>query len=375
MAKMERALHERGTKGNLSREEQIRHGIEQLAIAWKYVHQNENRMKVKEFGNFIAELNYLNPDDPESAVPASDINRHFRNIRILVENKFDIMINLQQSQVTWNPGREDKVYPIVEYYLKSFGDNYDANAVHLLLKNISYTDSDETFYKKGQKLPGLALYYLVVFNFAIKFRIPLRFNFRELMGTKTSERYVLPLSLACRNGYVDLIGVDLNEEKKPIKQFILSCIEGLGSDLYDEFQKAKKRGFNKPVEFDYDDYKKTAEYHFQRPMHEYTVQMFAHTYNHFCHSYLIDHEIVEKKNDYDITVKFKNSDWRTVSQILMNYAGYISLKDEKEISSEINIEGSPKDKLPENCGKKEFPLMCRIRNQYERMFQQKKDSK
>ena len=352
----------------MSREKQIQHGIEQLAFSWEYIYQRNKFLNGKKFVDFMSELTYIDPDDENSSIPPEDKVKLFSGYRNVMQEEFQsINIAIQQGEVTWSPEDVNLVFPIAERYLKSIADHYDATALQLLLKNISYTKSESTFYQKGQKLPGLALYYMVVFRYAVKFRIPVRFIYREVMGEKSSERYIMPLSLACRNGYVDLVGVDLNEPQHGTKQFILSCIEGLGTDFYEEFNRSRDNGFAKPAEFDYDEYKKTAEYRFRKPLRDYRIQMWGHTYHHFCHSYLIDHKVVEHKSDKNITVQFQSSDWRSVAGILINYAGFSKLISDVEVNSGKDSIVA-EETLPENCGNEELPLLCRMRDRYEKIF-------
>jgi len=315
-----------------SREQLIR-AIEYSVIGW---HRTLLSGHKHSSTDLLALINFLRNID--LALPASLYESDDRGIsetsikgyRTRLKDAFQFYVNFQSGYVDYGEdlSREDKIkriLPVASYYLHTMLPSHSDEALLLLLKNVSIKSAGTIRLCD----PLLALYYIIGFRYAALCGISVDIIYRPLMGSEESLRRVVPLAVVWRAPYINLIARDKKDGK--IKQFVMSSILAVTSDLWRDFFKVLTGEVIEREEFDYETYKKDPEYRFLRSIHRYTFRMKGYTFHHFRHTWNLNWELVEERSPTDHIVSITTDDRYTMMMLLYNYNHYIELQGEELI--------------------------------------------
>ena len=114
------------TKTNLSAQEQITRGIEQLTLGWYFMSNPENEKKKIPIELIINILEESYNDLPEKNGNGTDyLDRRYRNYREkLGEKPFFIKIDFQKKIIQNFKGNEENVKRLTKIYLENFAEDY-----------------------------------------------------------------------------------------------------------------------------------------------------------------------------------------------------------------------------------------------------------
>ncbi len=283
-----------------------------------------------------------------------------KGYRIRLKEEFQFYVNFQSGYTEYGRdlNREEKIkhiLPLASYYLHTILPSHSDEALLLLLKNISVRQEDGSAEPAD---PLLALYYICAFRYAAFCGITVDIVYREIMGKQVSSRRLVPLAVVWRSPYINLIARDTKDKK--IKQFVISSVLSLSSDLWSKFFLAMTGEAGIREEFSYETYKKDPEYRFLRSIRKYTFRMTGYTFHHFRHSQNMEWELSEKISETNHIVTIISDDWRNMLFLLFNYGNYIKLLNEEVIQKgSAQAEGD----YPLECLKAKLPLLCAFRRQ------------
>jgi hypothetical protein len=293
---------------NLDRRAQLVSAIEYSVIGWYHlIHKKSQGRRADELINIINDLLIIEEGIPEEDSKMDSLKRisatSMKNYRNHLKDEFGLYIDFQKECAHFNKKGCIKLQadnpentadllralrPVASYYLHSVLPSHSDEAAQILLKNISELNEEG---KVVSASPLLALYYIIAFRHAARCGIQTEFKYREIMGRETTSRRVIPLAVVRRAPYINLIAKDKKDNK--IKQFVLSSIQSLSTDLWDKWITLAS-GTAEREPFDYEAYKKDPEYRFLRSIKSYTFKMTGFTFYHFRFSWNLDWELIQE---------------------------------------------------------------------------------
>lgn len=319
------------TNRNLTKNEQLLLGIEQIAFGNHYV------MNQKKSLNEMIDMMYyfqqtpdeLKDDQDDSndqssiqdGVGASNsIQKNYQNYRRLLTEKYGVIIDFKRHIFSGLNSHPEIYRSICSFYLKSISFNFDFNALDKWLQN------------EQQRFEVLTR--LVMIKYYIKFGLLLNFDYEKLMSSTQSERKIIPMAITSRNGYLDVIGYDPSTDE--MKYYILSCITQIHSDLWQEFE-GGEWNYKQSENFDVDEFeKKSPNASFKRETQRYTIRLSGNSYHHFRNTYHLDYTPIDQENDNEyVTITFETTDTRMVKSLLFDYGVWCKLIEPKKIIDEF----------------------------------------
>lgn len=299
---------------NPTQEKQLELAIEHLALSYEYVFQRQE-MTLSELAFFLDDLQMeygrITDESQRRAAPESNFKNYRKQLR---KSEFSVDYDYRGLGFSGLDNME-KVSRMCAFYVGRFCINFEQDAHEIFIKNIS---------QNGQ-YPLRPIWYLVLIKYAVKFRLPFFFTYHKMNSSDISDRKIIPYALAMRENYIDLIGKDNDGLDK---QFIISRIKKIKTDLYQAWNDYQANLYEgRKSEFHYNEYLSTPEGSFQREAKTYRLRLFVHSYDHFCHTYNIDHHIVaeQSESEYDVDIEFKSVNHRLVRMIVFNYGKYCRL--------------------------------------------------
>jgi hypothetical protein len=310
-------------RSKLSREEQILLSIEEFALCREYLIVRKKAKTKGEINEFLyalqkGEASAEMETDPESLRKNLD-NYRKRFHELFISSPRPLKVNWQMKIVENYDTSPENMARLSSLYLKKHCIHYDEKAMLRFIENIPD--------------PGSALYYLVAARYAAKFGLELEIEYAKRSDKRTGLRQVLPIGFAARNGYLDLIALDLADGKR--KQFIMSLISRLHTDLYRAFYRSNQKS-GVSSHFDYARYLDSPEGRFGRTAKEYRIQVLEFSFNHFKHSYDFKFKVAEQNSPADVIVVFRSSEFEKVQRMVFDYGRYckmLSPLDEVEFFS------------------------------------------
>lgn len=358
----------RKASSNIDTREQLIRALEYSILGWHhtiYSGNVHNSSDLLDLLNFFRRLELGLESGPAKNEEKSIGETSMKGYRNRLKEEFQFYVNFQSGFADFGASltRTEKVkriLPLASYYLHGVLPSHSDEGLLLLLKNISTKDPLKGTVPAD---PLLALYYVIAFRMASLCGITVDFVYREVMGKTESSRRVVPLAVVWRAPYINLIARDKKDGK--IKQFVMSSILSIKSDLWSDFFKVLTGKTIERESFDYEAYKKDPEYHFLRSIKKYTFRMTGHTFHHFRHSWNLNWELIEEKSHTEHIVSITSDDWRMMMNLLFNYGFYIELIEEVQIQKGS---GNTSGDLPVPCRKKPLPLLCAFESQIQAIF-------
>ncbi len=297
----------------LSAEQQLILAIEELAFGRKYVIR-EKKMTGEELGAAIYEM-YFGPDNPRPGSP----ERNFRNYRKQFPAfGLDVAMDLQMAKISGFENNRDVIKKICRFYLNRFSIFYNDFPLERLIR----TALD----------PGGIPYMLASINYGIRYRLPLDFTYHKMNSKKKDRRRVYPYAMTVRGDYLNVVAMDAADRR--IKQFILSRITEFHTDIIDVFTRKEETAAPHLSPFDYDAYLQSEDGSFFRQKIRYTIELLAHSFDHFCHSYDFPYTVIEKKGTTKTVIELASVDFHGVYQMLFNYGQFCRLLGPEEAIQE-----------------------------------------
>jgi hypothetical protein len=292
---------------NLTRQEQLILGIEQLGLARKLVFVKEGINSIRLI-EILEQMQVENPNDlflEDREIP----ERKYNNYRKILQEEFGVILNFKKGWVQNFEEDLDKIIKICSTYFQTICHRQNDISIKLFVKNRASQEIKETY--------ADALSYLVAFKYAIRFGLKLEFKYSKFMNQEISRRRVIPYALSIQNEYIDLIAYDVNDGI--IKQFIINCISELNWNFYSEFIQFKNKS-----KFNLEEYKKSDLGNFYREKVDYKISFSEFSFRHFVNTYDIDYEILENI-DQKVFCRVSTSDWHLIQKILFQYNLYAKL--------------------------------------------------
>ncbi|MCG6150253.1 WYL domain-containing protein [Leptospira levettii] len=332
---------------NLTKEEQIQKGLEVLLLGreWYLKERTKNQhneiMNVGDLYTRFDEIHQIDMDpeawkkellefneDEEDDIPKKNqkkktslqekVRKRLQNYLDEVKAQFGISINFQSKHCNLRENDIPKIFSISLTILKSFAHFTSDEALQIVLKN----------WKDKITLPT----FLIVIRYAIKFNLPLEFQYKKLMNIQQGPRRVYPRAITLVEGNLGLIAYDTND--KNTKSFMLSRIQNPKLDFYPALISSLSNETKLP-KFNLIDYLNNDPFaKFQKKEVTYTIWMAKNNLDYFLHSINLACSVIEeddKTNSAIVEIKTHNE--YLIFDILFNYQRYAKLIGPKEAVS------------------------------------------
>lgn len=321
---------------NLTKEEQIQKGLEVLLLGREWYlkgrtkNQHDEIMNVGDLYTRFDEIHQIDmdpeawkngtleikEDDPKKKTSQQEIFRkRYANYLKEVEDQFGVSINFQSKEFYLKESELPKIFAISISILKSFAHFTSDEALQIVLKN----------WKEKIALPT----FLIVVRYAIKFNLPLEFQYKKLMNFRQDSRRVYPRAITLVEGNLGLIAYDTKD--KNTKSFMLSRIQNPNLDFYPSLVSSLSKDTKLP-DFDLIDYLTTNPFaRFQKEEITYTIWMAKNNVDYLLHSLNLACKIIkedDKTNSAIVEIKTHNE--YLIFDILFNYQRYAKLIGPKE---------------------------------------------
>ncbi|MCW7506104.1 WYL domain-containing protein [Leptospira paudalimensis] len=322
---------------NLTKEEQIQKGLEVLLLGreWylkeKTKNQHDEIMNVGDLYTRFDEIHQIDTDpeawkkglledkeddDPDKKTSLQEIVRkRLSNYQKEIKDKFNVTINFQSKECNLQESDLSKIFSISLTILKSFAHFTSDEALQIVLKN----------WKDKIALPT----FLIVVRYAIKFNLPIEFQYKKLMNIRLEQRRVYPRAITLVEGNLGLIAYDTKD--KNTKSFMLSRIQNPKLDFYSALISSLSNETELP-NFDLIDYLNNNPFaKFQKKEVTYTIWMAKNNLDYFLHSINIPCSVIEEDaKTNSATVEIKTHNEYLIFDILFNYERYAKLIGPKE---------------------------------------------
>ncbi len=312
-------------KTNLSSHEQMQIGLEYAALAYEYHLKRRGKSDQKSLGDVVGLMDDLRKTDylkespdgqgkrsasggPKDAEamddPVSYDDRKYRNyLKKLTKIVPGFAADFQRAVVQkFSDARSQKAF--VSFYLKELCFSYNDEALELYLRNL--------------KEPTEGLFRAVILKYSIVHKLRVILRYASLDGRRVTRREILPLSIAARRQYLDLIALDLDANGgRIIKQFAMSGIQSIESDLYSSFYDPGRT--ENPVPFDLESYDQNdPAARFGRNKTKFRLRLHDHRLEHFRQSYALDYRVLSREGG-DSEIEVTTHDHRLLYSIVFDY--------------------------------------------------------
>jgi hypothetical protein len=297
-------------KKNLTANEQLLLALEFLSLANEYVIQKKQLTSVA-----LAEwLDELQDPEKESQDSQWSIERKFR----LYTDKLKlsgISLNLKTKKIKFT----DKANPfkILSIYLKTFCENYNEKLFRIYFKM-----RDNNFL--------VVLRELVFIRYAIRYSLPVEFEYHKMMSLKTQSRRVIPRYVHSKDEFLTLVATDNKDNLS--KHFILVNIVSIQNDLFTSYKSQLVNPKSLPA-FDRNKFEESPESSFRRPMITYTIEFSSFSFERFVKTNDVDYKIL-KQEGQSVLAEIKSNDEFFIRAVLFNFGKHIKLlKPKKELQA------------------------------------------
>lgn len=330
---------------NLTKEEQIQKGLEILLLGREWYlkertkNQHDEVMNVGDLYTRFDEIHQIdmdpeawkkellefNEDEEEEEIPKKNqkkktslqekVRKRLQNYLDEVKAQFGISINFQSKHCNLRENDISKIFSISLTILKSFAHFTSDEALQIVLKN----------WKDKITLPT----FLIVIRYAIKFNLPLEFQYKKLMNIQQGPRRVYPRAITLVEGNLGLIAYDTND--KNTKSFMLSRIQNPKLDFYPALISSLSNETKLP-KFNLIDYLNNDPFaKFQKKEVTYTIWMAKNNLDYFLHSINLSCSVIEEDDKTNsAVVEIKTHNEYLIFDILFNYQRYAKLIGPKE---------------------------------------------
>lgn len=296
---------------HLTKEQQLLMGIEQLALGREYI-LKQNRFSA---GELVSFHDSLQKTDAESdAGPDWGLDRKYSNYRKIFKS-FDIpvVIDFQLKVIQGFDNRPDVLRRLLAAYLRSVSWNYSEEALDLFIRNTP--------------LGHDALFLLVVLHYSVLHGLRTEFVYRKFFSMLDTNRRVVPLSILVTRGQFFLVALEPSTGRT--KQFLLSRIVKLTGDFVGSFN-GRSLSTGPKVEFNPTRYLQSSEADFSKPKRKYLLAMYGNTYDHFRHSFNVEHRVIEG-NPKKCRVEIETADENVVFAIAFRYGEWCRIVEPQEV--------------------------------------------
>lgn len=234
-------------RANLSKEQQLVLGVEFLGLGYKYCvcgdrelisYNNRNIVKMSsdELAELLDSLNGIESSETDKRLESTS-----RKYRLYLNEVKSLGVKIEAELGRRKlKGFEDSILNLCRFYAKTYCYEYSDEAIKIFIKNRKS--------KSVRDNPYYSLYYLILVRYAIKHKLPIKFEYHNYNDyKKIKNRIVLPLGMSCKASHFFLFGVDL--ETGETKRFLYSCINEMYTDLEEAFSFPDHdllRNFKKP---------------------------------------------------------------------------------------------------------------------------------
>ncbi|MCB1175017.1 MAG: WYL domain-containing protein [Leptospiraceae bacterium] len=323
---------------NLSPEQQILMGIEQLAFSSLYVFNDRTNLTAQDMIDFLyymqqspqellAEGSGKKASAKKSKLKSLDgdafnnYQRTFLNYRRMLSEIYHITIDFKRNLIDGLNNHQKEYRQMCHDYLKSFSFNFDYNALNIWL------DREQGRFEVLQRL--------FILKYFIKFGMLFSFDYEKLMSSTQTNRKIIPVAVTSRNGYLDVIGYEDGTDE--LKYYILSCISKIHSDLWDEFFKGKWN-HDKTSSFNLQHFEENSpNARFQKPIQRYVFKLSGNSMHHFRNTFNIQYDILDQENDNEyVTIAFESADERFVKALMFDYGDWCRLLEPQSLVKSFN---------------------------------------
>lgn len=290
--------------------DQIVHGLEFTALAWRY-HIKSHEQTLEQIAAVFAEL--LADGDETPTLTLRNIN----NWKAKTEDFFGIVLNLQQRSIVLE-GRE---FELASFYLRAFADSVNDEALRLVFSAFGrehadsrITDPDDPFDRHD---PMEILYRLVHLRFAIRHGLLTEIRYAKLMaGDQGQRRLIRPLAVQSLDGLLDLTAVDMRSGH--LRHLLLSRITAIETDLFSAWngQRFADRPEAVVQPFEHGEY--------GNPVCDAVLELRGRSYVHFVHRYYVKHDILSSETGR-VVIRLPGIGERRIRDIVFNYGEYCTL--------------------------------------------------
>jgi predicted DNA-binding transcriptional regulator YafY len=280
--------------------DQIAHGIEFIALAWKY-RVAEQELSLEDVVELLLQLIH-GRDAPGASLTLKNANNWKRK----TENFFGIVADLQQRSLLIG----DQLFNMASFYLRSFADAVNDEALRLLIAASPERD------------PMELLYRLVFFRYAVRHKLRVDVVYAKLMEEGVEDRRIVPLAVQSLDGIIDVTSQDIMAGE--IRHLIMSRILEIKTDL----RHALLRADQEIASLTSVDPSHHGE--FGNPTYDCLLELRGHSYSHFLNRYLVDHEIVERA-PRRVRIRLPGIGERRIRDIVFNYGEYCTLIEPPEL--------------------------------------------
>ncbi len=332
---------------NLTKEEQIQKGLEVLLLGreWYLKERSKNQhdeiMNVGDLYTRFDEIHQidmdseawkkellefkeekeeeeLKKDQKKKTTLQEKVRKRLQNYLDEVKGQFGITINFQSKHCSLKENDIPKIFSISSTILKSFAHFTSDEALQIVLKN----------WKDKIALPT----FFIVIRYAIKFNLPLEFQYKKLMNSRFESRRLYPRAITLVEGNLGLIAFDTKDKKT--KSFMLSRIQNPKLDFYPALISSLNSETELP-KFNLIDYlNNDPSAKFQKKEITYTIWMAKNNVDYLQHSLSLACKIIkedDKTNSAIVEIKTHNE--YLIFDILFNYQRYAKLIGPKEAVS------------------------------------------
>jgi predicted DNA-binding transcriptional regulator YafY len=281
--------------------DQIVHGLEFTALAWRY-HIKSHEQTLEQIAAVFAEL--LADGDEMPTLTLRNIN----NWKAKTEDFFGIGINLQQRSIVLE-GRE---FELASFYLRSFADSVNDEALRLVFSAFARERAPSQVTD-----PMEIMYRLVHLRFAIRHGLLTEIRYAKLMANDQSRlRLIRPLAVQSLDGLLDLTALDIRSGH--LRHLLLSRITAIESDLFTAWngQRFADQGKAAVQPFEHGEY--------GNPVCDAVLELRGRSYIHFVHRFYVKHDIIASETGR-VVIRLPGIGERRIRDIVFNYGEYCTL--------------------------------------------------
>ncbi len=302
-------------KKNLTAEEQITRGIEQLALGWYFARMPKNRKKKLYADKIISVIEESYSNLSAGNEEETDfINRRYKKYRDkLAESPFRIKIDFQKK-IFQNFSKNEKMTGLMsKVYLEKYA--------------VEYNDYIINNYVRIQNQAGLlefSLFLIVYFHLASRLGLTVEITYDNILdSSKKRKRKILPAGISCRSPYLNVIALDV--QTGTFKHFVLSCVTEIHTDIFDYYKYPDR----KRILLDMENFKNSEDYRYEMKHTVFQIRLERKFFNHFRHVYFPEFEIVEE-DEKKLILNICTWDHRYFYNAIFNYRNHCTLLSPEE---------------------------------------------
>lgn len=294
---------------HLTKAEQLIAAIEHLALGLEYVIRRK-QLSVGELAHWQESMR--TSDQMAGEKNEWGLERKYANYRKVFEH-FGLPIKVDWQMGIAQGWEKPEVFRrLLSTYLKHAGWGYSDAALGLLLRN--------------SPLGTDLLFVIVVLHFAVAHSLPVAFRYRKFFLMRETDREAVPLAILVDRDQFYLVAREIDSQTE--KQFMLSRVIALQSDLHGDFRKALMNGSLQRTSFNPASYLRSENANFRRVPVAYQIWMFGNTYDHFRHTSTLEHRVLEG-SPRRCLVEVRSVDQDEILQLAFRYGQWCRLEAPK----------------------------------------------